>query len=167
MSVSDKARDIGILSACLALLVAAAGLASAYVSGQAARQLAKTAGEAIGPSPLAEAAWTTIRDGGVLGRVDRDGEPAAYLLVARYADGEFRAAASVDEDGSILELNPLGGSGDAYAKRLAALFSGVGKGVSQADSSTLDASLKALVTDTLETLAVLERGRTEATDDDR
>ncbi len=166
MDVSDKTRDTWILAAAMALIVAASGFASAYASGQAARQLAKAASEALVPSARGEADWTTLREGSVLGRVDKRGEPAAYLVVARYPDGEFRAAASVDGDGSILDLRPLGDSGDAYSKRLAALFSGAGKGAARADASTLDASLKALVTDTLETLAALERGRTEAEDDD-
>ncbi|HOZ73382.1 MAG TPA: hypothetical protein PK179_12770 [Spirochaetales bacterium] len=167
MDVSEKTRDTWILAGAMALIVAASGFASSYASGQAARQLAKMTSEALGPSPRGEATWTTMREGSVLGRVDRRGEPAAYLVVARYADGEFRAAASVDGDGSILELKPLGDSGDAYSKRLAALFSGAVRRGSRADASTLDASLKALVTDTFEALAILERGRTEADDGDR
>jgi len=129
--------------------------------------MSRLVGETVKPASK-NPTWTTVREGSVLGfSVPKKG-PACYVVIARRAGGEYRAVASVDGDGSILGVFPLGdATGFAPAKRLGVLFGRAGAGGGSADTSPLDAYLRPLVVDTLETITRLERNRTEALDANR
>lgn len=154
---------IGSFVVVLALTV----VLSMYASGQASKFMGRVVNETVklaGKNP----AWTTIRDGNVFGRSVPAKGPASYMIVAHRTGGDFRGIASVDADGSVIGIYPLAeSSGYAPVKRLALLFGRVGKGSANADVSPLDAFLQPLVVDTLETIARLERQRTEALHADR
>lgn len=153
--------------ACAVILLFLAGAMSIYASGQSSRSMARLVDETVRPASK-NSAWTTIREGCVLGRSLSPKGPASYVIVARRAGGDYRAVASVDDDGSILGVFPLGdATGYAPTKRLGALFGRAGKSGNAADTSPLDASLQPLIVDTLETITRLERTRTEALDADR
>jgi len=146
------------------ILIAAASLVSVYAARQGSLFMAALTDELTDAKPRG-AAWTTLRDGAVLGRsVPRKG-PAAYVVVARKSGGEYRAVASVDDDGSILRVRPIGdANGSVASKRLGVLFEGAMKDGADTGSSPLDAALEPLIVDTLETITMLERSRMEALD---
>ncbi|MBU0928829.1 MAG: hypothetical protein KKA67_13860 [Spirochaetes bacterium] len=159
--------SLWIVIAGLGVAAILAGFASAYSSGQSAFFLSRLVDTTIGPISR-RSAWTTLREGAVLGRaVPKKGE-AAYLVSLRLPDGEYRAIAEVDGDGSVLRVHALGGTNSlARTRRLGALFARSGKSGAGQDSTPLDASLEPIVGDALETITRLERQRTEGEDGDR
>lgn len=166
MSESKNATDTWLAIACAAVLVVVAGFLSVYAARQSSLGLAQAVDGAVG-SPSRRSAWTTIREGHVLGRAVPKKGPASYVVATRRFEGEYRAIAEVDADGSVLRIVPLGGSnGFVYGNRLGVLFARSGKGGAAADRSPLDAPLEPLVVSMLETIAGLERSRTEALDAD-
>ncbi|PKL23023.1 MAG: hypothetical protein CVV47_17020 [Spirochaetae bacterium HGW-Spirochaetae-3] len=166
MSESRNTSDIWVAIACGAVLIVIAGFLSSYAARQSSLSLAQKVDAAIA-SPARRSTWTTIREGYVLGRAVPKKGHASYVVAARRFDGEYRAIAEVDADGSVLRMVPIGGSnGFVYGKRLGVLFARASKGVASADRSPLDAPLEPLVVSMLETIAALERSRTEALDAD-
>ena len=167
MSEYKNTTDAWLAIACGAVLVVIAGFLSVYASRQSSLGLAQTVDAAVA-TPTRRSAWTTIREGHVLGRAVPKKGPAAYVVATRRFEGEYRAIAEVDADGSVLRVIPIGGSnGFVYGNRLGVLFARSGKGGPVSDRSPLDAPLEPLVVSMLETIAGLERSRTEAIDANR
>ncbi len=147
--------------AVVALALAVAGYASSYVSGQADEYFSQTVDEALG-APSRRSTWATLRDGYVLGRADPKKGNAAYVVIARRPGGEYRIAISVDADGSVIKTAPLGASnGFIYARRLGLLFERTMTGGLSDDHSPLDVTIQPLVINAIESIARMERQRTE------
>lgn len=145
----------------LALSIGIAGFSSMYVAGQAGRYMGQSVDAAM-EAPSRRSTWVTLRDGYVLGRAESKQGGAAYVVVARRPGGEYRVALGVDHDGSVIETASLGASnGFAYARRLETLFGKTGKRGVDNDDSPLDAAIQPLVIHAIESIARLERLRTE------
>jgi len=122
---------------------------------------AKGVDEALG-SPSRHSTWTTLREGSVLGRADPKKGNESYVVVARRPGGEYRVAISVDADGSVIKTAPLGSSnGFTYSRRLGLLFESTMTGGLSDDHSPLDVTIQPLVINAIESIARLERQRTE------
>lgn len=159
-STFDKNLAIGVV---LVLLCAtAAGLGSRYAASQAAEVLAQQS-DAVLQAPARHSVWESLRVGQVIGRAVSPKQGAAYLVAIRRQGGEYRVLARTDADGALVSVAPLGASaGFSYALRLDALFARAAGAVKHGDDSPVDPALKPMVVDALETIARLERARTEA-----
>ncbi|OHD23070.1 MAG: hypothetical protein A2Y38_15010 [Spirochaetes bacterium GWB1_59_5] len=156
-----------IVIGCAVIVTVLAGFTSVYASRQASRYMTKLVDGTM-ESTVRKSTWTTLREGRILGRaVPRKG-PTAYVVSVRHLGKEYRAIASVDDDGSVTKVYPLaGGIDSAYVRRLGILFDRTSRGGAGSDLSPLDSALEPLIIDILETMTSLERVRMEVSDDDR
>lgn len=166
----SKARfdsTILIVIGCAVTLTALAGFTSLYASRQASRYMARLVDGTM-DSVARKSTWTTLREGRILGRAVPGKGPTAYVVAARHLGKEYRAIASVDDDGSVTKVYPLAGGIDSvYVRRLGVLFDRTSQGGAGSDLSPLDSALEPLIIDMLETMTGLERVRMEVSDGDR
>lgn len=159
-STFDKNLAIGMV--LVLLCVTAAGLASRYAAAQAGFYLAQQSDAAL-QAPARHSIWSSLRTGQVIGRAVSAKQGAAYLIAIKRQGGEYRALVRSDGDGALVSVVPLGASaGLSYAARLDALFARAAGVTKHGDDSPVDQALKPMVVDALETIAGLERARTEA-----
>ncbi|PKL08309.1 MAG: hypothetical protein CVV51_09635 [Spirochaetae bacterium HGW-Spirochaetae-7] len=161
MSKSGFDSSFAAAMAVVALAVAVAGFTSTYAAGQASAYFSQALDKAMGGPPR-HSTWITLRDGYVLGRAEPKNGNVAYVIVARRPGGEYRVALNVDADGSVIKTTPLGASnGFPYARRLGLLFERTMTGGFSDDHSPLDVAIQPLVINAIESVARLERQRTE------
>lgn len=159
-SAFDKNLAIGIV--LLVLCGTASGLGSRYAAAQAGAYLAQRADAELN-APARHSVWNTLRTGPIVGRAVSDKQGSAYLIAIKRQSGEYRTIARSDADGALVSVVPLGANaGFSYAPRLDALFARAAGVAKHGDDSPLDQTLKPMVVDALETIATLERSRTEA-----
>lgn len=167
MSKAKFDPTIVIVLGCAIVLIAFAGFTSTYAARYASRYLTNLVDGTM-QAPARKSTWTTLRDGRILGSAVSVKGQAAYVVIARRVGKEYRAITGVDSDGSILKIYPLGNDIDsAYMRRLGVLFGRINKGGAGADLSPLDPAIEPLISDMLDTVASLERARTEALDGDK
>jgi hypothetical protein len=156
----DKNLAIGIV--VLVLCGTAAGLGSRYAAAQAGAYLAQQADAELN-APARHSVWNTLRTGQIVGRAVSARQDSAYLIAIKRQGGEYRAIARSEADGSLVSVVPLGANaGFSYAPRLDALFARAAGVAKHGDDSPIDPALKPMIVDALETIATLERSRTEA-----
>jgi len=167
MNKSKFDPTILIIISCALVMMAIAGFTSVYASRKSSRYMTQIVDGAM-QATARKSIWTTLRDGRILGRAIPGKGPAAYVVVARRTGKEYRAIASVDADGSVKKVYPLGSDADsAFMRRLGVLFDRISQGQAGTDLSPLDSAIEPLIVDMLETITSLERARMEVLDGDR
>lgn len=165
MSEKRFDTDSAIMAGSVLVVLAVCAALSYYATIQGDAAMARTCDIALGV-PSRRSAWTTLRDGAILGRAQPSGKGlSAYLVLARGDDGEYRAVAEVDGDGDIVAVKPLLSRGTVTMRRLGTLIERQAARKPQRDSSALDALVLPALSDILEALARLERARVEEAHD--
>jgi hypothetical protein len=152
-----------ILLGTMVLLLILAGFAS-HVSTKAVERALIASTTDLMESTSSSHRWEFLRDGMVLGRV-LSGDDAVYIFTLRLFGGDYRYAITLQDDGRPRAFTALGtGSVSPHSARIARIMK-AHAGEPLEDRSALDAQIAHSIMASIQAIALQERSRQEAADE--
>jgi hypothetical protein len=150
-----------ILSGAMVLLLVLSGFVS-HISTKAVERAIIASAADLMELKSSRHQWEFLRDGMVLGRIVSE-DDAVYVFTLRLFGGDYRYAIALQEDGRPRAYADLGiGPASPHSARISRVMMEFA-GEPLDDSSALDPQIKEAIMASIQTIAMQERSRKEAT----